>query len=143
MLCSYWGQGGRVTGAPRGLSLPDWGWGSAHRGMGRCGAWPFSWSCCAFPGASCDAFTCRGVRVSLIRSVQTGSAFLPLPPHHHSLSASNWILSGMWVLRPHVWLWGLHAGQGFQWVLLLTLLWVFSPFFPFFSLFLLLLFLSI
>lgn len=42
------------------------------------------------------------------------------------------------VLRPCVWLWGLRSGQGFQWVLLLTLLWGFSPFFPLFCLLLLL-----
>lgn len=115
------GDNGTLGSVPASVGLGEWSCGDVEPG-------PCSQSCCAFPRASCGAFKCRGVRVSLIRSVQTGSAFLPLPPHHHSLSASNRILSGVWVFSPRVWLWGLCAGWGFQWVLLLTLLQGFSPF---------------
>lgn len=130
--------------APWGLSLPEWGRGSGNGEMWRCkdemrSPAPALRAAAPFLEHPVMFLKHRGVRVSLIRSVQTGSAFLPLHPHHHSLSASNRILSGVWVLSPRVWPWGLHAGQGFQWLLLLTLPWGSSPFLLLFCLLLLLL----
>lgn len=130
--------------APWGLSLPEWGRGSGNGEMWRCkdemrSPAPAFRAAAPFLEHPVMFLKHRGVRVSLIRSVQTGSAFLPLHPHHHSLSALNRILSGVWVLSPRVWPWGLHAGQGFQWLLLLTLPWGSSPFLLLFCLLLLLL----
>lgn len=78
--------------APWGLSLPEWGRGSGNGKMWRCkdemrSPAPAFRAAAPFLEHPVMFLKHRGVRVSLIRSVQTGSAFLPLHPHHHSLPA--------------------------------------------------------